>query len=87
MLSLSSFFICQDCDRHDIELQTEILTCLTTCLKESHKCRTNFRKKSGFQCLVGVLAGLAGCLQEKSDGHNEGDEWRDSTVMIKFIQG
>ena len=82
--------ILQECDKHDIQIQTEILNCLTACLKESHKCRTNFRKKLGFQSLVAVLAGLEGCLagsQEPADPlKQQQPKWKDQSIMIKFLQ-
>ena len=50
------------CPSSDLGLKTDILRCLVGCLKESHRCRTVFRRIGGFVYLMSVLVGLEGAL-------------------------
>ena len=50
------------CPSADLGLKTDILRCLVGCLKESHRCRTVFRRIGGFVYLMSVLVGLEGAL-------------------------
>ena len=58
------------CKSTDLSLKTDVLRCLVGCLKESHRCRTVFRRIGGFVYIMSVLVGLEGSLAEdKSDSH------------------
>ena len=52
------------CKQTDLGLKTDILRCLVGCLKESHRCRTVFRRIGGFVYIMSVLVGLEGSLDE-----------------------
>ena len=52
------------CKSTDLALRTDILKCLISCLKESHRCRTVFRRVGGFVYIMSVLVGLEGSLED-----------------------
>lgn len=47
---------------HDMELKTQILQTLLGCLRDSHRCRTIFRKVGGFVYVTSVFVSLDGKL-------------------------
>ena len=50
----------------DLALKTDILRCLVACLRESHRCRTVFRRIGGFVYIMSVLVGLEGSLGDRA---------------------
>ena len=62
------------CKPSDLSLKTDILKCLIGCLKESHRCRTVFRRIGGFVYIMSVLVGLESSLDDVPD-HNSDWPW------------
>ena len=51
----------------DLALKTDILKSLLTCLRESHRTRTMFRKVGAFVYVMSALVSMDGCLAEKEE--------------------
>ena len=52
----------QSAPAQDLALKTDILKSLLTCLRESHRTRTMFRKVGGFVYVMSTLVSMEGCL-------------------------
>merc|ERR1711923_552595 len=59
------------CSSTDLGLKTDILRCLVGCLKESHRCRTVFRRIGGFVYIMSVLVGLESSLDDVPEGNSD----------------
>ncbi|XP_059488715.1 WD repeat and FYVE domain-containing protein 3 [Neocloeon triangulifer] len=59
----------------NLELKSDILKSLLTCLRESHRTRTVFRKVGGFVYVMSVLVSMEGSLQNQP-----ADLWRGIKV-------
>ena len=70
------------CRAADLGLKTDILKCLIACLKESHRCRTVFRRIGGFVYIMSVLVGLEGSLD---DVPAQSSDWPWSNVERRSV--
>ena len=61
----------QSAPAQDLAIKTDILKSLLTCLRESHRTRTMFRKVGGFVYVMSTLVSMEGCLA---------GEWCSATI-------
>ena len=66
----------------DLALRASILKCLVGCLKESHRCRTVFRRIGGFVYVMSVLISLEGSLESRQQVRS--GPWRDTDRRAVF---
>ena len=62
-----------------------ILGCLVGCLKESHKCRTVFRRVNGFSYVIAAIICLEGSLSHEPVDTWKGTESRSIFLLLKDI--
>ena len=73
------------CSVTELALRMDILRCLVGCLKESHRCRTVFRRVGGFVYLMSVLVGLEGSLSSPCSPVWKGVERRSVVGLLHQI--
>ena len=73
-------------DKRDLGLRTSILRALIGCLKESHRCRTVFRRVGGFVYIMSALVSLEGSLRVRSGGDDDVDPWKSTSRRSVYNQ-
>lgn len=70
----------------DLTLKMDVLKSLLTCLRESHRTRTMFRKVGGFVYLMSALVSMEGCLavrESKLESQPDRVEGEDEVPIIQ----
>ena len=68
----------------NLSLRTSILKCLVGCLKESHRCRTVFRRIGGFVYIMSALISLEGSLDTRDN--LEVNIWKGTSKKNVYFQ-
>ena len=78
--------ILQNTDVINTTQRKKVLVCLTGCLKESHRCRTVFRRVGGFVYIMSALLALEGSLSDNDTNSKwKGIEKRQIFLLLKEI--
>lgn len=69
----------------DLAVKISVMRCLIACLKESHRCRSLFRRIGGFVYVMSVLVGLEGSLDDCADNSWKNVDRKELLVLLKEI--